>query len=52
MIDRYDLFTMWDYDQDNYVYAEIEKDEGGDYVKYKDMVELLATLGYNIEDLS
>ena len=53
MIDRYDLFTISrDNDQDNYVYAGIEKDESGDYVKYEDMVELLTTLGYNIEDLS
>lgn len=50
MIDRYDLFTVWDYY--DYVSTEIEKDESGDYVKYEDMVELLATLGYNIEDLS
>lgn len=30
----------------------VEKKEDGEYVLYEDMVELLATLGYNIEDLS
>lgn len=47
MITRYD--EVWDEDEEEFM---IQKSGTGEYVLYDDMVELLATLGYNIEDLS
>lgn len=47
MIDRYDQVG-----DEECCGRYLEKDSQGEYVLYNDMVELLATLGYNIEDLS